>query len=240
MLLRATIRMQPLTVALSCTVPLLWDKKHNTIVNNESSDIIRMFNTAFNNLLPKDRAELDLYPQAHRAEIDELNEWVYHTINSPCISPASITTLLTIFPDGVYKAGFAKTQQAYEAAVIPLFESLDRLENVLTGKDYLVGDRLTEADVRLFVTIVNVLPLYPLFTTHMAISGSLRSCILPQLQVQPPFDPGRLPCDPSLVAEAVLERVFIQGYLPLRSYQAQLLPLSILRTLTLRFFFGRS
>lgn len=119
------------------TVPLLWDKQQDTIVNNESSDIIRMFNTAFNGILPQDKAALDLYPESLRAKIDSLNDWVYNTVNN-----------------GVYKAGFAQSQKAYEDAVIPLFESLDRLEKILTGKDYLVGDQLTEADVRLFVTIV--------------------------------------------------------------------------------------
>ncbi|KAI0754225.1 glutathione S-transferase [Daedaleopsis nitida] len=106
------------------TVPVLWDKKTGTIVNNESSEIIRMLNTGFNDELPADKAAIDLYP------------------------------------NGVYKSGFATSQKAYEAAVIPLFESLDRLEKMLNGKDYLVGDQLTEADVRLFVTIVRFDPVY--------------------------------------------------------------------------------
>jgi len=118
------------------TVPVVWDKKTDTIVNNESSEIIRMFNTAFNDQLPHDKASLDLYPTDLRSSIDEINQWVYDTVNN-----------------GVYRAGFATTQTAYEAAVVPLFESLDRLEKILQGKDYLVGDQLTEADVRLFVTI---------------------------------------------------------------------------------------
>ncbi|KAI0718719.1 glutathione S-transferase [Cerioporus squamosus] len=119
------------------TVPVLWDTKNETIVNNESSEIIRVFNTAFNHLLPADKAAVDLYPEELRSEIDELNGWVYETVNN-----------------GVYKSGFAKSQQAYEDAVYKLFDSLDRLEKILTGKDYLVGGRLTEADVRLFVTII--------------------------------------------------------------------------------------
>ncbi|RDX51770.1 glutathione S-transferase [Lentinus brumalis] len=119
------------------TVPVLWDTKNETIVNNESSEIIRVFNTAFNHLLPADKAAIDLYPEELRAEIDELNGWVYETVNN-----------------GVYRSGFARSQQAYEEAVYKLFDSLDRLEKILTGKDYLVGDRLTEADVRLFVTII--------------------------------------------------------------------------------------
>jgi glutathionyl-hydroquinone reductase len=118
----------------------LWDKKTNTIVNNESSEIIRMFYTAFDSLLPSDKAGLDLYPEAHRKEIDEMNEWVYDKINN-----------------GVYKSGFATSQAAYEANVYPLFESLDRVEKMLEGKDFLFGGRLTEADIRLFPTIVSCL-----------------------------------------------------------------------------------
>ncbi|KAF7302873.1 Glutathione S-transferase [Mycena kentingensis (nom. inval.)] len=119
------------------TVPVLWDKKLGTIVNNESSEIIRIFNEAFNELLPADKAAVDLYPDALRKEIDALNEWVYTDINN-----------------GVYKAGFAETQEAYEKAVYKVFEALDKVEAILEGKDYLVGGQLTEADVRLFVTII--------------------------------------------------------------------------------------
>ncbi|KAG9047942.1 S-glutathionyl-(chloro)hydroquinone reductase [Tulasnella sp. UAMH 9824] len=125
------------------TVPMLWDKKAETIVNNESAEIIRMFNTAFNDQLPEDKAAIDIYPKDLQAEIDSTNEWVYDTVNN-----------------GVYKSGFATTQAAYEAAVKPLFTSLDRLEGLLNGKDYLIGDRLTEADIRLFTTIVRFDPVY--------------------------------------------------------------------------------
>lgn len=76
------------------TVPVLWDKTRGTIVNNESSEIIRMFNTAFNHLLPKEKAELDLYPEAHRAEIDEINDWVYDTVNSASIAPCIPTVFV--------------------------------------------------------------------------------------------------------------------------------------------------
>ncbi|KAI9508528.1 glutathione S-transferase [Russula earlei] len=126
------------------TVPVLWDKKRQTIVNNESSEIIRIFNAAFDALLPPgEKAELDLYPAELRGDIDELNGWVYDRINN-----------------GVYKAGFAKTPEAYRDAVEPLFEALDRIEAKLEGNTYLVGGRLTEADVRLFVTIVRFDPVY--------------------------------------------------------------------------------
>jgi len=125
------------------TVPVLWDKKLNTVVNNESSEIIRMFNTAFNDLIPADKAALDLYPEPHRAEIDALNGWVYSGINN-----------------GVYLSGFATQQAAYETAVTKVFAALDKIEEILAGKDYLVGGQLTEADVRLFVTIIRFDPAY--------------------------------------------------------------------------------
>ncbi|PAV15250.1 glutathione S-transferase [Pyrrhoderma noxium] len=126
------------------TVPILWDKKLSTIVNNESSEIIRIFNTAFNDLLPSEKAALDIYPEQHRTEIDGINEWVYDTVNN-----------------GVYKSGFATTQEAYEKAVVSVFDSLDRVEKILDGKKkYLVGDTLTEADIRLFVTIIRFDPVY--------------------------------------------------------------------------------
>ncbi|KAG6825991.1 hypothetical protein H0H92_001572 [Tricholoma furcatifolium] len=119
------------------SVPILWDKKTQTIVNNESSEIIRMFNIAFNDLLPADKAALDLYPEHLRGEIDQVNDWVYANINN-----------------GVYRAGVATSQAAYENAVKDVFDSLDRVEKLLEGNDYLVGNRLTEADIRLFVTTI--------------------------------------------------------------------------------------
>ncbi|WP_376693966.1 glutathione S-transferase family protein [Wenzhouxiangella sp. EGI_FJ10409] len=116
------------------TVPVLWDKKKNTIVSNESADIIRMFNSAFDDL---GATEGDYYPEDLREEIDAVNETVYHKVNN-----------------GVYKAGFATTQDAYEEAVIPLFETLDALETRLEENRYLCGSRLTEADWRLFTTLI--------------------------------------------------------------------------------------
>ena len=101
---------------------------------------------------------MDLYPEPLRKEIDELNDWVYTTVNSSCSLFSGIRIwrahhLLSL--DGVYKAGFATTQKAYEEAVVTLFDSLDRVEKILAGKDYLIGNQLTEADVRLFVSIVS-------------------------------------------------------------------------------------
>ena len=116
------------------TVPLLWDREGQTIVNNESAEIIRMFNDAFDDW---GNAALDLYPAALREEIDEVNAWVYRAVNN-----------------GVYACGFATTQAAYERAFDRLFEALDRLEERLSRQRYLVGNRLTEADIRLFTTLV--------------------------------------------------------------------------------------
>lgn len=116
------------------TVPVLWDRQRDTIVNNESSEIIRMFNSAFEAFT--DRHE-DYYPEALRAEIDAVNERIYENLNN-----------------GVYRSGFATTQKAYEAAYQRLFETLDWLEERLSRQRYLVGDRLTEADWRLFTTLV--------------------------------------------------------------------------------------
>ncbi|MGF1491492.1 MAG: glutathione S-transferase family protein [Microcoleaceae cyanobacterium] len=116
------------------TVPILWDKEMNTIVNNESAEIIRMLNSAFDGLGAKPG---DYYPETLRTEIDQVNDRVYNTVNN-----------------GVYKAGFATTQEAYEEGVKPLFESLDWLEDRLTNQRYLMGSQLTEADWRLFTTLV--------------------------------------------------------------------------------------
>ena len=116
------------------TVPVLWDKKTETIVSNESSEIIRMFNTAFNALTGD---VTDYYPEVLHQRIHELNDRIYDSINN-----------------GVYQAGFASTQQAYEAAFHRLFDSLDWVEGLLTQQRYLAGDQLTEADWRLFTTLI--------------------------------------------------------------------------------------
>lgn len=116
------------------TVPILWDKQRQRIVSNESADIIRMLNSAFDEAGAKPG---DYYPQALREEIDALNEQIYDRVNN-----------------GVYKAGFATTAEAYEQAFWPLFEMLDALDSRLAGHRYLLGDTLTEADWRLFTTLI--------------------------------------------------------------------------------------
>ena len=122
------------------TVPVLWDKKNNTIVSNESPEIIRMFNSAFDNVGAKSG---DYYPQSLRAEIDSLNERIYESVNN-----------------GVYKCGFATTQDAYEEALAPLFSTLDWLDDRLSTQRYLTGSSITEADWRLFTTLVRFDPVY--------------------------------------------------------------------------------
>jgi putative glutathione S-transferase len=116
------------------TVPVLWDKETGQIVNNESSDILRMFGTAFDAIAER---EIDLYPQPLQSEIDAVNDLVYENVN-----------------DGVYKAGFSTSQAAYEKAAENVFAVLDRLEERLGATRYLVGDEATEADWRLFPTLV--------------------------------------------------------------------------------------
>ncbi|MGE0486573.1 MAG: glutathione S-transferase family protein [Gammaproteobacteria bacterium] len=116
------------------TVPVLWDRERATIVSNESSEIIRMFNSAFDSV---GATPGDYYPHELRAEIDVVNARVYETVNN-----------------GVYRAGFATTQAAYDEAVVALFDTLDWLEQRLKGQDFLCGNRLTEADWRLFTTLV--------------------------------------------------------------------------------------
>eukprot|EP01118_Nematostelium_gracile_P019159 TRINITY_DN8775_c0_g1_i1.p1 TRINITY_DN8775_c0_g1~~TRINITY_DN8775_c0_g1_i1.p1 ORF type:complete len:316 (+),score=79.43 TRINITY_DN8775_c0_g1_i1:41-988(+) len=117
------------------TVPVLWDRVKNTIVNNESQEIIRMLNSEFNQFAKN--KDLDLYPADLRSKIDELHEWIYPNINN-----------------GVYRCGFATSQSAYEEAYHKLFEHLDKAESILENNRYLTGPRLTEADVKLFVSLI--------------------------------------------------------------------------------------
>ena len=115
------------------TVPALWDRQRQTIVNNESADLVRMFNSGFGKLAD---ASIDLYPEDLRSDIDALNAEVYESLNN-----------------GVYRAGFATTQLAYEEAFAAVFATLDALERRLAAGPFLMGDRLTEADIRVFVTL---------------------------------------------------------------------------------------
>ena len=116
------------------TVPVLWDKQTKQIVNNESSDMIIMLNSKFNQYTD---SKLNLYPEELKIEIDELNQYIYSNINN-----------------GVYKCGFAANQEVYEGEVANLFNALDKIELRLAGRTYLVGDRLSLADIRLFVTLI--------------------------------------------------------------------------------------
>ncbi len=122
------------------TVPILWDKQQCTIVSNESAEIVRMLNSAFDRVGANGN---DYYPPALRAEIDEWNAFVYPNLNN-----------------GVYRAGFATTQEAYEEAATSVFAALDRIEQHLSKRRYLAGSRLTEADIRLFTTLIRFDPVY--------------------------------------------------------------------------------
>jgi putative glutathione S-transferase len=122
------------------TIPILWDKRERTIVSNESAEIVRMLNSAFDSVGANAN---DYYPAELRAEIDEWNAFVYPNLNN-----------------GVYRAGFATTQEAYEEAATAVFAALDRLERHLATRRYLTGSRLTEADIRLFTTLIRFDPVY--------------------------------------------------------------------------------
>lgn len=144
------------------TVPVLWDKKLNKIVSNESADIIRMFNSAFNELTGNND---DYYPEALQPKIDELNALIYPNINN-----------------GVYRTGFATTQDAYEEAFNDVFKALDTVEGILSKQRYLTGDNLTEADWRLFTTLIRFDSVYVghfkcnlrTIESYPALSGYLR------------------------------------------------------------------
>lgn len=131
------------------TVPVLWDKKRQTIVNNESADILRMLNQSFEGIVPP---SVDLYPTTLASEIDELNDWLYHGLNN-----------------GAYRSGFAQSQVAYEEAFNDVFDTLEKLEDRLAQNGpYLFGDQLTESDIRLFVTLARFdVAYHGLFKTNL-------------------------------------------------------------------------
>ena len=126
------------------TTPVLWCSKEKTIVNNESSEICRMLNTQFQDFAKN--KDLDLYPEKHAAKIKDLEHWIYHDINN-----------------GVYKCGFAKTQEAYNEAVTTLFKALDKVESLLEKSRYLCGDELTGIDIWLYMTLVRFDPVYVVY-----------------------------------------------------------------------------
>jgi glutathionyl-hydroquinone reductase len=130
------------------SAPVLWDRESARIVNNESADIVRMLNSEFD---AWGDASVDLYPEALRAEIDELNEWIYPNVNN-----------------GVYRTGFARSQEAYDEAFADVFAALARLEAILAERRYLTGDTITEADWRLWPTLVRFDPVYH---THFRLNG---------------------------------------------------------------------
>ena len=166
------------------TTPTLWDRQAGTIVSNESSEILRMFNSAFDAVGARPG---DYYPADLRDEIDRLNERIYGTVN-----------------DGVYKAGFATSQQAYEDAVGPLFETLDWLDARLACQRYLCGERVTEADIRLLVTLLRFdLVYFAHFKCNVAANCRLpRICRAPR-EICTRCRPSRrrsTPCTPSATA----------------------------------------
>jgi len=134
------------------TVPLLWDTRADTAVNNESADLVRMFNGAFDTLLPPERAGIDLRPEGLAEAIDELNEWLYPRVNN-----------------GVYRCGFATTQEAHDEALDILFDALEALEDrLLNDGPWLHGELLTESDIRLFVTLIRFdVAYHGLFKTNL-------------------------------------------------------------------------
>ena len=175
------------------SVPILWDKKNRVIVNNESSEIIRMFNSAFNEIT---RNTLDFYPEHLREEIDRENELVYHKINN-----------------GVYKTGFATTQAAYDKNVTELFLALDQVEQKLSKQRYLTGDEITEADWRLWVTLVRFDSVY-----HTHFKCNLR--LIEQYQNIYNFmlELYQMPNIANTVNEAHIKRHYYASHLTLNPY----------------------
>lgn len=204
------------------TVPVLFDKKNKTIVSNESSEILRMLGSAFDKLLPEEYAKVDLYPEQLRRDIDEAGEWTYDLINN-----------------GVYKSGFATTQEAYDKNVKALFGALDRAEKHLVDTagegPYWFGKEITETDIRVFCTIIRFdvspfpfcapLPTYNFRRDTNSLSSS-PARLRPALQVQHPRHPLGLPGAPPMDARAVLEPPVgrVQGDDQLPAHQEPLHP----------------
>jgi glutathionyl-hydroquinone reductase len=138
--LREVYQLSDSNISTTVTVPILFDKKTKQIVNNESSEIIRIFNSSFNGITGNTD---DYYPEEYRNEIDEINNFIYHKINN-----------------GVYKTGFSKNQFNYEENANDLFEALNRINLRLTNNDFLVGSQMTEADIRLIPTLIRFDPVY--------------------------------------------------------------------------------
>jgi putative glutathione S-transferase len=126
------------------TVPVLWDTKNCTVVNNESWEIMQMFNSEFN-LFAKNPM-IDLYPSHLKAEIDQINKWVYESINN-----------------GVYRCGFAKSQEAYDSAIVELYKGLDRADSLLENNKFLVGNQMTLVDIRLIMTLIRFDEVYVVY-----------------------------------------------------------------------------
>lgn len=127
------------------SVPLLWDKKNNQIVSNDSLEILRNFNTGWNSIIPDEYRDKDFYPEDSKNEIDDIGKWLQDDINS-----------------GVYKAGFAKDQETYDKNVVPLFKALNRIEEILAknGGPYILGSELIELDIRLYPTLIRFDTIY--------------------------------------------------------------------------------
>jgi glutathionyl-hydroquinone reductase len=141
------------------TVPILYDKKTKTIVSNESSEIIRMLSSEFNEF--SKQPDLDLYPESMRETIDKINDWIYPGLNN-----------------GVYRCGFAKSQQAYDKAIDELTEAFDKVDEILQKQRYIAGDMFTEADIRLFVTLLRFEEVYVVYFKTNTRSVACTSSIL--------------------------------------------------------------
>jgi glutathionyl-hydroquinone reductase len=176
------------------SVPVIWDKKTGTIVNNESAEIMRWLQGAFQGVVDTKRPSMDLYPEHLRDAIDEVSEWMQSNLNR-----------------GVYQAGFAETQEEYERMVPPVFAALNRVEKMIAknGGPYLLGNALTELDVRAYVTIVRFDAVYgkSLLNSPNA-ADSLHSAAL---QAATGHNPPQLPTDKQLAKEAVLPCTRFQG-----------------------------